>query len=370
VPAVSHRIVLAIPPQGLPTAWEELAPGLGIAAVIALLAAAIVAWWLASSIAGPIRAVTEAAARIARGEPHQPIPEQGVEEVTELAQGFNTMAQAVERSQRTLREFVANASHELRTPLTAIQGFSQAVVDGVLEAPEPTRDAAALIHREANRMRRLVEDLLLLSRMEARDRDDARGTVDVAELLDTLAQRTELVARDRGLRLALDLPDRLPARGDGSQLEHLFGNLLDNAAKYSPDGATITVRGALLGGPDAGDRKSHGANGRHPTAAPALPARVEVRVHNTGSYIPAEDLPHIFDRFYRVDKSRSRDVAGSGLGLAIAREVVERHSGTIRAESDPATGTTFTVTLPAAVAAQPATTPLARRGHVTVPFTT
>jgi signal transduction histidine kinase len=356
LPAVqaAYRVVLAIPLQSLPTAWQELAPGLTVAAAVALCAAAVVAWWLAGSITRPIRAVTEATAQIARGEPHQPIPEQGVEEVAELAHGFNVMVREVERSQRTLRDFVANASHELRTPLTAIQGFSQAVEDGVLEAPESTRDAAALIHREANRMRHLVEDLLLLSRVEARDRASVHGKVDLAELLDTIAQRIRLVTHDRRLHLALDLPDRLPAQGDASQLEHLFGNLIDNAAKYAPDGATITVRGALVPDSATGAARAEGGAPRGTTRAGG--ARVLVGVHNTGSVIPPEDLPHIFDRFYRVDKSRSRDVAGSGLGLAIAREVVERHGGTIRAESDPATGTTFLVTLPAGAAA-PAAAP-------------
>ncbi len=347
-PPAVYRIVLAVPQQSLPSAWQELAPGLAVATAIALLAAAAIAWWLAGSIARPIRAVTDATRRIARGEPHQPIPEQGVEEVIELAQGFNTMVAAVERSQRTLRDFVANASHELRTPLTAIQGFSQAVVDGVLEAPEPTRDAARLILREAERMRHLVEDLLLLSKIEARDRPTAHEPVDIAELLDTLAQRLLLVARERGLQLSLELPERLLALGDAAQLEHLFGNLLDNAAKYAPDGATITVRAALDGGePPQATRPPH-PRARGARAAGALPQRVVVAVHNTGSYIPPEDLPHVFDRFYRVDKSRSRAIPGSGLGLAIAREVVERHGGTIRAESDPAAGTTFIVTLPAA----------------------
>jgi two-component system sensor histidine kinase VicK len=181
-------------------------------------------------------------------------------------------------------------------------------------------------------MHRLVEDLLLLSRMEAHDRSVVPRPVDVAELLDTLTQRLRLVVSQRRLRLELELPERLLAAGDAGQLEHLFGNLLDNATKYSPEGGTITVRGGL----EPGD-----PHGEHPE-------RVSVAVHNTGSCIPPEALPHVFERFYRVDKSRSRSVAGSGLGLAIAREVAERHGGTIRAESDPATGTTFVVTLPAA----------------------
>ena len=125
------------------------------------------AWWLAASITRPVQAVTQAARRLARGQPHQPVPERGAEEIAQLARSFNTMAHEVEQSDRTLRDFVADASHELRTPLTTIHGFSQAVVEGVLPAPPDTQDAVRHIHREADRMRSLVEDLLLLSKVES-----------------------------------------------------------------------------------------------------------------------------------------------------------------------------------------------------------
>ena len=197
-------------------------------------------------------------------------------------------------------------------------------------------------------MRHLVEDLLLLSKMEAHDRTVVPAPVDVAELLDTLAQRLHAVAQRRDLHLVLDLPERLMAQGDATQLEHLFGNLLDNATKYTPDGGTVTVQASSV-----------------PPVLIAHAGAVAVAVHNTGSLIPAADLPHIFERFYRVDKSRARGVAGSGLGLAIAREIAERHGGTIRAESDPAAGTTFAVSLPAAwPAVAPAALPVAPT-HVT-----
>jgi signal transduction histidine kinase len=266
------------------------------------------------------------------------------------------MVREVERSHRTLREFVADASHELRTPLTAIQGFSQAVAEGVLEAPESTREAARLIQREAERMSRLVEDLLLLSRVEARAVAVAQGAVDVAEIVDAIAQRLKPVVRDRDLHLQLDLPDRLLARGDASQLEHLLMNLLDNAAKYAPDGAAITVRaareprGAGRSGRTSGSGGRPGRDGKG-AAADGGGAWITVSVHNTGSSIAPEDLPHVFERFYRADKSRSREAGGSGLGLAIAREIVERHGGAIRVESDPVAGTTFVVTLPAVAGA-------------------
>jgi signal transduction histidine kinase len=338
-PALAYRIVLAVPAAALPSAWRELAPGLVAAGALALGAAFAVAWLLAGSIARPIARVTRAAQRLARGEPHRSVPEEGVEEVAQLARGFNEMAREVERSQETLRSFVGDASHELRTPLTAIQGFSQAIEDGVLEAPPETRAAAGLLHREAERMGRLVEALLRLSQVEARERPLARRPVDVAELLDAAAERVAPAVRERDLHLALELPERLLVAGDRSLLEHLFGNLVDNAVKYTPAGGAVTVQGALLDG--VGRPGGPGGPGDGPL--------VSVRVHNTGSVIPAEALPHVFERFYRVDKSRARDareVEGSGLGLAIAREVAERHGGTIRAESDPATGTVFEVILP------------------------
>jgi signal transduction histidine kinase len=283
------------------------------------------------------------------------------------------MAREVERSQATLRDFVADASHELRTPLTAIQGFSQAVEDGVLDAPPDTVEAARLIHREAERMGHLVEDLLLLSKMEARDRAVARDPVDITELVDTITQRFQPLARERGLRLTQELPEGLVAAGDATQLERLFGNLLDNAAKYTPPGGTISVRatldrherspgraGARLGDPNAARTVTAASDVGHPYVP-----RIVVSVHNTGSYIPREDLPHVFERFYRVDKSRARDVDGSGLGLAIAREAAERHGGSIRAESDPSSGTTFIVNLPATPETQrPAPSSAGGRGAV------
>ncbi|HET7771673.1 MAG TPA: ATP-binding protein, partial [Chloroflexota bacterium] len=259
---------------------------------------------------------------IARGDLKQTIPVRGRDEVAQLAASFNTMSAEVERSHRTLREFVANASHELRTPLTSIQGFSQALVDGAVEGAEGSVEAGKIINEEAERMRRLVEDLLYLSRVEAADMGVAREPVDLSALLREGLRRLEHVARQRNLEVNVDDGPLPLVPGDASQLDRVFGNLLENAGKYTPAGGRITVTSGA-----AGDK-------------------VTVRVHNTGAVIPAEDLPRVFDRFYRVDKSRARDVEGSGLGLAIAREVVERHGGELSAESAEGQGTAFTVTLP------------------------
>ncbi|MDQ3700021.1 MAG: cell wall metabolism sensor histidine kinase WalK [Chloroflexota bacterium] len=319
---VAYRVVLAIPERSLTAAWRELAPGLGLAALVSLPVSVAVALWLSRSITRPLRHMTQAADDMARGDLRQQIPVRGGDEVARLATSFNVMSREVERSQQALRDFLANASHELRTPLTSIQGFSQALGEGAVQDEEGAAEAGRIIHEEALRMRRLVEDLLYLSRVEARDVASTRRSVDVAGLLRETARRLQLTAEQRELRLVLDVPDLPPVLGDADELDHLFGNLLENAGKYTPQGGAITVTARAAG------------------------AKLVVVVHNTGTVIPAPDLPHVFERFYRVDKSRARTVEGSGLGLAIAQEVAHRHEGIIEVTSTPEQGTTFVITLP------------------------
>ena len=328
----AYRIVLALPERNLASAWRELAPSLASAAVLVLPASMAVAWWLARSITRRLGRITTAARAIARGDLHQSIPDEGGDEVAELAAAFNMMSREVAASHRQLREFVANASHELRTPLTSIQGFSQALLDGALPGPDGAEQAGHIIFEESGRMRRLVEDLLYLSKVEAAGQAASRQAVDVAALLREELRRLRPAAQHRDQRVEATIAELPGVLGDRDQLDRLFGNLIDNARKYTPAGETIRLRAWV----DAG--------------------ALHVDVHNTGSCIPAEDLPHVFERFYRVDKSRARSrtevrgsVEGSGLGLAIAQEVAERHGGRIIAASDPATGTSFRVTLPLAL---------------------
>jgi signal transduction histidine kinase len=326
--ALQYRVILAVPYGDLAGAWRELALGLGGAAAVATAAAAIAAWYLAQSIARPLRQISQVAERIASGDYGQTIAVDGSDEVVQLGNVFNRMSLEVDRSHRSLRDFVANASHELRTPLTSIEGFSQAFMDGFLEEPAEVAHAAQVINEESKRMRHLVDGLLRLSQVEASDGTPRHERVDVARLLHEAVDRIERIAVQHGLEIQVSLPsapDALTALGNAGELEQLFGNLLENAGKYAPDGARISITGRLDGD------------------------SVRVDVHNTGSVIPEEDLPRIFERFYRVDRSRARDagdVEGNGLGLAIAHEVARRHGGTIGATSDASSGTTFSVTLP------------------------
>jgi two-component system sensor histidine kinase ResE len=234
------------------------------------------------------------------------------------------MAREVSRSHRSMRDLLANVSHELKTPLTSIQGFSQAMVEGETKTAEEFAESGLIINEEARRMRSLVEDLLYLSQMEAGHLEMQREPVDMEDLLRTCAERFRRQVQESGAQLKLDLHSLPAVEGDEHRLEQAFSNLVDNAVRHTPSGGTITLR-------------ARAANGL-----------VRVTVHNTGSFIPSEDLSRVFERFFQVDRNRSRRPGRSGLGLSIAAEVVQAHRGTIEASSSRESGTEFTVILPLA----------------------
>ena len=215
---------------------------------------------------------------------------------------------------------MGNVSHELKTPLTSIQGFSQAMQDGAISSDEDYREAGRIINEESARMRRLIDDLLELSRLESGQEKVLREPVDLEDLLTSCAERFDLQLAERHTNIKLDLQTLPLIEGDGRRLEQVFTNLIENAVRHAADGCAITIR------------------------AQAQNGRVSVGIHNTGSYIPEDELPRVFERFFQLDRNRS--VTGSGLGLAIVSEVVQAHGGDVRASSDRITGTEFLVTLP------------------------
>lgn len=313
-------VVVAVPERHLTAAWLELLPRLGLAGALSFVVSTVIALLLSRSISRPLARITRAAEEIAHGHYDQHIPVNGRDEVARLAAAFNTMARAVGQSQKTLRDFLANVSHELKTPLTAIQGFSQAMLDGTLRDPAAFQEGARIIHEEADRMRRLVEDLLLLSKLESGQLHLRQEPVDLAALAQVCARRVRWLADLQTVALALDLAPVPQVSGDPSRLEMVLGNLLDNALKHTPPGGRVRV------------------------SLRTEDPWVVLEVFNSGSFIPPEDLPHIFERFYQARNRSGRE--GSGLGLAIVREIVQAHGGTVVAQSDPASGTTFTVRLP------------------------
>jgi two-component system sensor histidine kinase BaeS len=293
--------------------WVVVATAL-IAAVIAVIVAIV----FATMLARPLREIGWAARRIAEGDYEARIPRQGPEEIVSLSDSFNQMAMALQEQERMRREFIANAAHELRTPLTNLQGYLEALRDGVLE---PDRATFESLWDEAERLVRLSRSLDTLAAGDAGAASDAVEldlAVSVRSAID-LARPALLAA---GLELTVAVPERLPAHGQPDQLAQVLGNLMQNAIRYTPAGGTVTVR------------------------AERRPADVLVSVSNTGEGIPAADLPRVFERFYRVEKSRDRARGGAGIGLAIVRQLVEAAGGTVGAESREGV-TRFWFSLPA-----------------------
>ena len=305
-----------------------------LAGLAAFVLSILLAYLIARSIAKPLQRITLATEEIARGDYDQQLNIISPDEVRRLATSFNVMAQEVKGSRQAQRDFVANVSHELKTPLTSIQGFSQAILDGTARDSEAQRHAAQIINDEAERMSRLVNELLDLAKLDAGQIVMAQEPVDVGQLLRGCVEKLVPQARQGSVELRLDLGMLPSLSGDNDRLAQVFTNLIDNALKHTPQGGRVTVAAREVTSQPA--RKGE----------KAVP-RIEVSVADTGSGIPPEDLSRIFERFYQVDKSRHRRDKGAGLGLAIAKEIVQAHGGQIKAESVTGVGTKFTVTLPA-----------------------
>lgn len=227
------------------------------------------------------------------------------------------------------REFVANVSHELRTPLTNIRSYTETLLDAAGDIPlETEKQFLGVISGESERMARIVTDLLTLSKLDYGRMELRMTRFSLADMLKNVAGAMKLTAENSGHALAVDIPDSLPAIvGDRERLEQVVANILSNAVKYTPSGGHIRLSACGITG-----------------------GRVRIMVEDDGIGIPKEDVPRLFERFYRVDKARSREAGGTGLGLAIAKEIVEQHEGKIALASEYGKGTTVSITLPADLA--------------------
>ncbi len=325
--ASTYQTIVAVPESQLSSAWLELAPRLALAGAIALLVAFAVAYFIARSISGPLARITQASQQMAQGNYDVHIPFGGRDEVGRLSDAFNHMAREVSSSQRMMKDLLANVSHELKTPLTSIQGFSQAMLDGAITDEEAFRESCGIINEEANRMRALVDDLLLLSQIESGQAAMEHAHVDLGSLLERTLERFQWALRNAGITAGMNI-DWLPAiHGDERRLERVFSNLVENAVRHTPRDGTITISAISKRG-----------------------GELSIGVHNTGSFIAPEDLPRVFERFFQVDRARARKGGSSGLGLSIVAEIVEAHGGRVQAVSDAGRGTEFIVTFPGATA--------------------
>ena len=243
---------------------------------------------------------------------------------------------SVKRAEQLRADFVANASHELRTPLSSLLGFIETLRGPARDDEEARRRFLSIMHDQALRMTRLVEDLLSLSRIEMKEHSAPTSRVELAQLLPTVVSSVEPLAREKNITIQVELDGLRPVIGDADDLAQVFQNLVENAVKYGRGGTAVRVV--------AGDQ----ARARLRIGGPA----VAVSVVDRGEGIAREHLPRLTERFYRVDKARSRQLGGTGLGLAIVKHIVNRHRGAIEVDSVEGEGSTFTVMLPAASSAQ------------------
>lgn len=294
-------------------------------AVLGSLAALILGSLLFRQITAPVSKVAVAAEAVAAGDLNQRVEEEGAEELRRLARSFNRMAANLAQAERLRRNLIADVAHELRTPLMVMQGNLEALMDGVFEL---NRENLATVHEETLLLARLVADLRDLARAEAGELDLQLMPGDVGDLVRRVAGRLAVEASEKGVTLETSLPAALPqVRMDPQRIEQVLYNLLANALRHTPPGESVTVTARQVDG------------------------QVEVVVSDTGEGIAAKDLPYVFERFFRADRSRSRATGGSGLGLTIAKQLVEAHGGRIQAESaGPGRGSTFRFTLPVAAA--------------------
>jgi two-component system sensor histidine kinase BaeS len=276
------------------------------ATVVAVLASVVLAIILARMLTRPLAEIGSAARRIADGDYAARVPRDGPEELKSLADSFNQMAAALERQEEMRRDFIANAAHELRTPLTNLQGYLEALRDGVITADRATYES---LHEEADRLVRLSRSLDALAEGDADTSPPRLVEIDLAGAIRSAIDLAAPSAERAGLRVEADVPAALPARADPDRLAQVLANLLTNAVHYTPTGGVISVR------------------------AERRPGDVLVSVANTGDGIPAEDLDRVFERFYRVEKSRDRARGGAGIGLAIVKQLVESLGGRVGAES-------------------------------------
>lgn len=229
------------------------------------------------------------------------------------------------RLERMRRDFVANASHELRTPLSIIKGYIETLVDGHAEMPTEDRERfLRTIQRHSERLNTIIQDLLILSRLESGTPGLQFETVELPALIESIGEDFRRRPNAAARELVLSAPPELGTiRADSEKLRQVLGNLLDNALKYTPDGARIELAGRVV---ETGE--------------------LELAVRDNGPGIPAADLPHVFERFYRVDKGRSRETGGTGLGLSIVKHIVQLHGGRVWAESEAGQGTAIILRLP------------------------
>jgi len=291
--------------------------------LILIAAAAIVlSMFVVRTVTRPIGDLSEGISRMARGDLSSRVRVRGKNEFAQLAMAFNSMSERIEQLDNARSQFVSNASHELKTPLSTIKILIETLM--YQDTPDPAMEKEFLgdINKEIDRLNSIVTDLLTLVNVDSGGMKLKLADVRIGLLIQEQAQRLLPLARENGIELDCNIRDMCDTVGDTTKLQQVFYNIIDNAIKYTPRGGHVNIDVVKSA------------------------RRAVIKISDTGVGIPEKDLPHIFERFYRVDKARSRETGGTGLGLSIVKQIVLLHGGIIDAASKEGEGTTFTVELP------------------------
>jgi signal transduction histidine kinase len=305
-----YRIAIVLSEGTIARAWLDLLPWLALAAGIALPVAIGFAIIIARNITRPLSQLTVAADQMAQGTFDIDVPTNRGDEVGQLSRAFSSMATKVGEAQTQMRMLLANVSHDMRTPLTSILGFAQALRGGVIKGDEESKHAGEVIYDEVGKLSARLNDLLFLSEIESGQALLQREDVDLGALVGAAVERMTAGLEERDVEVSCDLTQSVTASVDRAKLERATENLLDNARKFTPPGGEICIRSFV---------------------DPTRPDQACIEVANTATDLEADELPRLFERFYRRDRARTDRSAGTGLGLPIARDLIELHGGTLDA---------------------------------------
>ena len=316
-------LFLYTPIVGINKTVDAIETLLGYSLLLGILIAAAFGFKISRSLTRPIASIARAARSFAQGDYSSRAYTTGKDEIGELSITFNTMAQAIADIDKNRRDFLANVTHELKTPIASIQALTEAILDGLITQPGQQQRYLTTIVGETERISRLIDNLLDLAQLEASELSIESQAVNLGEILGVEQEKFHPLLTEKQISMALHIPNDLPLLyADPDRLSQVFANLISNAIRHSPPASTITI------------------------SAKANASWISVSVSDQGRGIPAEALPFIWDRFYRVDQARSRSHGGTGLGLTITKKLLQAMGGQINAVSQPDHGTTFTFTLP------------------------
>jgi len=290
--------------------------------LIILAGVAIISFLIAGYITRPIKELTAVIRKMSQGHLDQRVKIKGGGELRELGEAFNIMSEKLENLDRARNEFVSNASHELKTPLSAIKVLAESLLHMGGDIPDIYTEFLTDINKEIDRLNAIISDLLTHVSLDSKSTSLVKQPLDLAELVEKTVKSLKVLAEKKNISLDMNLESPLEMMGDRAKLQQVVTNLVDNAIKYTPEGGRVMV--------DVYRGKNEAV----------------LKVSDTGIGIPAEAIPKIFDRFFRVDKARSRATGGTGLGLSIAHRIILLHNGTVHVESKEGKGTTFYVHFP------------------------